>query len=121
MNAIEPETITIVEGPPPDFKQVPDVWPLGVLDDPQPSLSAYVQMRTFNGPKMLERCQRAWREDRPVKLDFPDGTGMRRQINIVAVRWSEVEEGHLLHLWVQLPPDAVEALDEDADADETLD
>jgi hypothetical protein len=34
---------------------------------------------------------------------------------VVAVRWSEVEEGHLLHLWVQLPPDAVEESDDEAD------
>jgi len=103
MNAMEPETITIVEGPPPEFKQVPDVWPLSILEDRQPSRPAYVQMRTFSGPKLLERCQRAWREDRPVKLDFPDEAGLRRQINIVAARWTEVEEGHVLHLWVQLP------------------
>jgi len=111
MNVIEPETITIVEGPPPEFKQTPDVWPLSIYEDPQPSLPAYVQMRTFSGPKLLDRCQRAWRETRPVKLDFPDGTGMRRQINIVAARWTEVEEGHVLHLWVQLPPEAVEEQD----------
>ncbi len=34
---------------------------------------------------------------------------------IVAARWSEVEEGHLLHLWVQLPPDAVEESDDEMD------
>ena len=102
-NTAEPELITIVEGPPPDFKQVPDLWPLSIREDLQPSLPAYIQMRTFSGPKMLERCQRAWNQERPVKLDFPDETGLRRQIDIVAARWTEVEEGHLLHLWVQLP------------------
>jgi hypothetical protein len=108
MNAIEPETITLVEGPPPEFKQVPDVWPLSILEQPQLFSPAYVQMRTFNGPKMLERCQRAWREDRPVQLDFPDGTGLRKQISVAAVRWTEVEEGHVLHLWVQLPIERAE-------------
>lgn len=103
MNVIEPETITLVEGPPPEFRQVPDLWPLSILEAPQLSLPAYVQMRTFSGPKMLGRCQRAWREDRPVKLDFADETGLRHQINVVAARWTEVEEGHVLHLWVQLP------------------
>jgi hypothetical protein len=60
-------------------------------------------MRTFNGPQMVERCRRAWSEDRPVKLDFPDGTGVRQQVRVIAARWSEVEEGHVLHLWVQAP------------------
>ena len=103
MNTAEPELITIVEGPPPEFQPVPDLWPLSIYEDPQPSLVAVCQMRTFSGPKMMDRCQRAWDEDRPVKLDFPDRAGARQQANIVAVRWSEVEEGHLLHLWVQIP------------------
>jgi hypothetical protein len=107
-NTAEPELITIVEGPPPDFQPVPDVWPLSILEDPHPMLPAYVKMRTFNGQKMVERCQHAWREDRPVKLDFPDSSGARQQISIVAARWTEVEEGHVLHLWVQLPADMVE-------------
>ncbi len=103
MNAIEPEFITIVEGPPPEFQPVPDLWPLSVEEGPQPFMPAMCQMRTFNGPRMLERCQRAWNEDRPVKLDFPDPSGVRRQATVIAARWTEVEEGHLLHLWVQLP------------------
>jgi len=102
-NATEPETITIVEGPPPEFQPVPDSWPLSVYEDRKPYQSAVCQMRTFSGPKLLERCQRAWEQDRPVKLDFPDGAGLRRQLYVVAARWTEVEEGHVLHLWVQLP------------------
>jgi hypothetical protein len=103
MNTAEPELITIVEGPPPEFRPAPDLWPLSVYEDPQPQIAAMCQMRTFNGPKMVERCRRAWSEDRPVKLDFPDEAGMRQQVKVVAVRWSEVEEGHVLHLWVQSP------------------
>jgi len=112
---MEPETITIVEGPPPDFKQVPDVWPWAFWKTRSPLYRRMSRCAPSTARKMLERCQRAWHEDRPVRLDFPDGTGMRRQINVVAVRWSEVEEGHLLHLWVQLPPDAVEESDDKAD------
>ena len=103
MNAAEPELITIVEGPPPDFQDTQDVWALSVREEREPRLLALCQLRAFSGPKMLDRCRHAWREDRPVKLDFPDGTGMRRQVDVVAARWSEVEEGHLLHLWVQIP------------------
>ena len=103
MNTAEPELITIVEGPPPDFKPAPEAWPLSIYEDPHPSWLAMCQMRAFSGPKMVERCQRAWAEDRPVKLDFPDQTGVRQQFGVVAARWSEVPEGHVLHLWVQVP------------------
>jgi hypothetical protein len=103
MNTAEPELITIVEGPPPEFQPAPDLWPLSIYEDPQPHLLAMCQMRTFNGPKMVERCQRAWAEDRPVKLDYPDPIGVRRQVSVVAARWKEVPEGHLLLLWVLVP------------------
>jgi hypothetical protein len=102
-DAAEPELITIVEGPPPEFKSTPDLWPLSIYEGPQSHLLAICQMRTFNGPKMVERCQGAWGEDRPVKLDFADSIGVRRQVSVVAARWSEVPEGHLLHLWLQIP------------------
>lgn len=108
MNAVEPELITIVEGPAPEFQPIPELWPLSVREDSHPMPVVVCQMRTFNGPKMVARCQRAWKEDRPVKLDFPDGTGMRQQINVVAARWTELQEGHVLHLWVQVPPEALE-------------
>ena len=102
MNTAEPEVITIVEGPPPEFQNARDVWALSVREEREPYLLALCQMRAFSGPKMLERCRRAWREDRPVKLDYPDETGVRRQVDVVAARWSEVEEGHVLYLWVQM-------------------
>jgi len=108
IDAVEPEFITVVEGPPPEFQAALDSWPLSIYEDPRPSRLAVCQMRTFNGPKMVERCRRAWDQDRPVKLDFPDQAGVRQQATIVAVRWSEVEEGHLLHLWVQIPPHSPE-------------
>ena len=117
MNPAEPELITIVEGPPPEFQPVPDGWSLSIYEDRQPYQSAVCQMRTFSGPKLLERCQRAWDESRPVKLDFPDGTGLRRQINVVAARWTEVEEGHVLHLWVLLPLGAIKKSSPDSELD----
>jgi len=108
LNAIEPELITIVEGPPPEFRAMPDIWPLSVYEARAPRETALVQMRTFNGPRLVERCQRAWVESRPVKLDYPDGVGARGQVDVVAARWGEVEEGHVLYLWVrvhELSPD----------------
>ncbi len=103
MSAVEPELITIVEGPAPEFQPVPDLWPLSIYEGAQPFMAALCQMRAFSGPKMIERCQRAWDEDRPVKLDFPGEGGLRQQAPVIAARWTEVEEGHVLYLWVQLP------------------
>jgi hypothetical protein len=103
MSTAEPELITIVEGPPPDFQATPDMWPLSIYEALQARQLAVCQMRAFSGPKMVERCQRAWAEDRPVKLDFPDQAGVRQQVSVIAARWSEVPEGHVLHLWVQVP------------------
>jgi hypothetical protein len=97
------ELITIVEGPPPQFQPPREMWALSVHEKLQPSTIAYCQMRTFNGPKMLERCQNAWAEERPVMLDFPDQMGMRQQVEIIAARWNETDEGHILHLWVRRP------------------
>jgi hypothetical protein len=101
-NAIEPETITIVEGPPPEFQPVPDLWPLSIYEDREPYQSAVCQMRTFSGPKLAKRCQDAWREGRSARLDFPTGEGVRGELDIVAVRWEKVEEGHKLYLWVRI-------------------
>ena len=108
MNTAEPELITIVEGPPPEFKSTPDLWPLSIYEEPELHPLALCQMRTFSGPKMVERCRNAWGEDRLVKLDFPDRAGLRHQVSVVAARWSEMAEGHLLHLWVQVPTEAPE-------------
>ena len=58
MNTAEPELITIVEGPPPEFKSTPDLWPLSIYEEPELHPLALCQMRTFSGPKMVERCRR---------------------------------------------------------------
>jgi hypothetical protein len=97
------ELISIIEGPPPQFRQPLETWAFSIHEDVHLVPAAYCQMRTLNGPHMLERCQNAWLQDRPVQLDFPDTMGLRQRADIVAARWSETEEGHLLHLWVRMP------------------
>lgn len=97
------ELITIVEGPSPQFQPPMETWALSVHEARAPSPVAYCRMRTISGRRMLQRCQDAWAEARPVQLDFPDEMGLRRRATILAVRWSETDEGDLLHLWVRLP------------------
>ena len=73
----EPAYITIVEGPPPDFHDVSHEWAYGVLEGLENTDVAMCEMRTFDGPKLVKRCQEAWREGRPARLDFPTGEGAR--------------------------------------------
>jgi hypothetical protein len=102
MEQQKPAYITIVEGPPPEFKDVSNGWPLSVMESSDNGDIAMCEMRTFNGPKLVERCQNAWREGRPARLDFPTGDGARGELDILAVRWEAVEEGHKLYLWVKV-------------------
>jgi hypothetical protein len=109
MNITEPELITIVEGPPPEFQLVRDLWPFSLWEGNVPQAVGYVQMRTFSGPSMMDRCTRAWDQARPVMLDFPQMDGLRRQVEVLAARVATVPEGDVLNLWVALPAEEVAA------------
>lgn len=101
MTNIEPELITIVEGPEPKFRPHSDVWALSLLEGAKYIGLERCRLRTFNGPAMVERCRNAWGEGRPVLLDYPNRLGLRRQVPVAAARWEEVLEGMVLHLWVR--------------------
>jgi hypothetical protein len=106
----EPEFITIVEGPGPEFSEHHDTWALSVLEGAVHIGLERCLVRTFNGGGLVERCRAAWHSNRPVLLDYPDRLGLRRRAEIVAARTQTVEEGDVLHLWVRQSPD------EDVDA-----
>ncbi|NLF63893.1 MAG: hypothetical protein GX579_04760 [Chloroflexi bacterium] len=115
MNVIEPEYITIIEGPTPEFQAVPSLWLQSVYEGPVDAALAQCELRTANGDDIVERCQAAWRERRPVLLDFPDDLRMRQEVEVVAMRLREVEEGTVLVLWVRWPLDEVEVEEEEED------
>ena len=98
----EPAYITIVEGPPPEFRDVENEWSIGVLEGIEGTEIAMCEMRAFDGPKLVKRCEGAWHEGRPARLDFATGDGMRGELDILAIRWEEVEEGHKVFLWVKI-------------------
>jgi hypothetical protein len=100
----DPELITIVEGPPPEFKTVDDAWMYSLLESSRPYYVALCQVRSFKGQTLLERCQRAWSSQRPIRLDFPTLSGLRKQLEIVAARYEKLPEGDLLNLWVRHTP-----------------
>ena len=120
MTYLEPETITIIEGPPPEFTLAQDMWSTSVWEGQMPRSVGMCQMRTFNAAGLMERCTRAWHEGRSVQLDFPQMDGLRQQVEVLAAKPSRVEEGDLIHLWVAVPREAAlynEDLDRDEDDD----
>ena len=119
MTYSEPETITIVEGPPPEFMLSQDVWSGSMWEGAFPRSVGVCQLRTFNAQSLMDRCHRAWGEGRPVQLDFPQYDGLRQQVEVLAARPGHVEEGDLLYLWVAVPGDVFEETPaDDADRDE---
>lgn len=118
---IEPELITIVEGPTPEFRPSPQLWFQSIYEGPMDSDVAMCELRTMNGADIMERCKRAWKERRPVKLDFPDYMRMRQQIDVVAMRLQEVDEGTMLMLWVRHPVEDEEPEEEEEGVDEDHD
>jgi len=117
----EQEKITIIEGPPPTFELAGDAWLQGLAEGPIPSSIAFCKLRTFNGPELVERCYRAWQQGERIYLEFRTESGLTQEAPIVASRWSEVDDGHVLMLWVRLQDEFIEVeLDLD-DIDDNLD
>ncbi len=104
----EPEKITIIEGPPPTFELVGDPWLLGLIEGPLPSRVAVCRVRTANGPALVERCYRAWHDGQPIHLEYRAEDGLTEQAPIMAVRFMESSEGHLLLLWVRVDEGDIE-------------
>ena len=116
MASTETELITIIEGPTPDFQPTPQRWLQSIHVGPEDRSTAHVQLRTMTGEDIMDRCQNAWDEGRFLKLDFPDHMRMRKQVDVVAMRLQERDEGMMLLLWVAFPLETEEeAFDEDDD------
>jgi hypothetical protein len=57
---------------------------------------------------LVERCYRAWRQKQSIFLEFRSQDGLTQEAPIVAVRWLETPEGHMLMLWIRLQEDEIE-------------
>ncbi len=111
------EKITIIEGPPPTFEDVSESWAHGLNESPTLADIAMTRLRTFNGPALVERCHRAWRNQEPINLEFRTSEGLEHKAPIVAARTMHTDEGDLLLLWVRLAnEDAELELDYDDDS-----
>lgn len=116
------EKITIIEGPTPAFEAVSDGWALGINESPYLSDVAVTRLRTFNGPALVERCYRAWRNQKPIFLEYRESDGLESQAPILAARTMELEEGQMLVLWVRMEPQEAEIeIGADDDLDEDID
>lgn len=124
----EERKITIIEGPPPFFEPLhPETQGvfISILEGPEPRELALTRVRALNGPALVERCYRAWRERAMIPLEFRTPMGTIQRIPIVAVHYQKTDEGDVLTLWVQLTPELVDEIvatngweDENDDMDE---
>jgi hypothetical protein len=114
------DKITIIEGPPPTFEAVADGWVLGLSESPELYNVGVTRLRTFNGPALIERCHRAWRNQNTINLEYRETDGLQAAAPILAARTVESEEGQVLVLWVRLDVDESELID-DLDDDDDID
>lgn len=94
--------ITIIEGPSPTFEAITDGWVLGLNESPNLAGIAITKLRTFNGPTLVERCHSAWCNQQTIQLEYRTPDGQEHQVSIVAARYEEIDEGHLLLLWIRV-------------------
>jgi hypothetical protein len=102
------DKITIIEGPPPTFEAISDGWALGLGEGPNLAEIVITRLRTYNGPSLVERCHRAWRNQQMMHLEYRTEEGLQNQSPIVAARYVEIDDGQLLLLWLRMPNDEVE-------------
>ena len=102
------EKITIIEGPTPTFEQIPELWVHGLSEGTMQSEMVMTRLRTFDGPSLIERCNKAWRNQRDIHLEYRSSDGLNAEAPIVAARNLETVEGDMLLLWLRMPDDSVE-------------
>ena len=102
------DKITIIEGPPPTFEKIPDFWVHGLSEGLTQTDMAVTHLRTFNGPALVERCHRAWRNKSSINLEYRTMEGFQAEVPIVAARNVVTEEGDMLMLWLRFSDSAVE-------------
>ena len=95
------DKITIIEGPPPSFEYIDDGWALGLNEGPGMYDLALTRLRTFNGPALVERCHRAWRQKDTIFLHYRNDYGLEEKVPIMAARALDSHDGQVLYLWIR--------------------
>jgi hypothetical protein len=101
------DKITIIEGPPPTFEEVNDGWALSLHESPSLSDIMVTRLRTFNGPALVERCYRTWKQHAAMHLEYRSMDGLPQTAPIVAARTVDVSDGQMLILWIVIENDEV--------------
>lgn len=114
------DQITIIEGPTPLLEPVQDGWALGLNETRRFSRAALTRLRAFNGPALVERCYRRWRNNEPITLRYRDELGLEAEAPILAARSIETDEGQVLLLWLRIERSDME-LEIDSRDDDTAD
>ncbi len=112
------DKITIIEGPPPVFEPIEDGWALGLTEGPFLFDMSLTQVRTFNGPELVERCHRMWKENGIIHLHYRNEMGVEEKVPIMAARSIETDEGQVLLLWTRHSPEDFEDFDDLDDLDD---
>lgn len=102
------EKITIIEGPPPSFEAIPDLWVHGLTEGMTQTDIVVTHLRTFDGPSLVDRCHRAWQNLKNINLEYRTFEGLQAEVPIVAARNVKTDEGDMLMLWLRLTDDAIE-------------
>jgi len=116
--------ITIIEGPTPEFENISDGWAIGLNESPFLYDTIFTQVRTLNGPALVERCHRTWKKNGTIYLHYKSPIGIEEKTPIVAARSVDTDAGQVLLLWLrQLPSydDLMDIADELSDSDDELD
>jgi hypothetical protein len=115
------EKITIIEGPTPTFETIPDLWVHGLAEGTTQANMVVTHLRTFNGPDLIERCYRAWKNQKGINLEYKTHEGFQAEVPIVAARNLNTEDGDMLMLWLRFSNDQVEieiGYSDDTESDE---
>jgi hypothetical protein len=96
------DQITIIEGPTPQFMHVDEDWARGIFEGPSRYKYSFTNLRTFNGPALIERCYRAWHSKGMMYLEYRDEMGLTLKTPILAARAVESEDGQVLQLWLRM-------------------
>ncbi len=110
--------ITIIEGPPPVFEAVGEIWASGLTESPVLYEMMQTRLRTFNGPALVERCHRAWRQHETMYLIYRDEMGLEESAPIFAARSVKTNDGDVLLLWVRQEIEEEETNEIDSDSPE---
>jgi hypothetical protein len=112
------DKITIIEGPPPVFEPVQDGWALGLSEGRDLAVTVMTRLRTFNGPALVERCYRQWRDRQSILLHYRNDVGLEQTTPIVAARSVDTDDGQVLLLWLNFDRDEVEMEFDSDDSDQ---